>query len=159
MLPIDHHIQNALDKFNREMKGLNQGVTIPSLAGQPSKARPDVDCPEMVDCHRNFRKGREMLKRITHKGPSKHTALNGSLTRRGPCLLRPLCPRLCQLKKKSPGFRSGPGSLITIFKHRRAARARGGDSGQRLMLPSRLRVPLGVEQAPFGLGMAPGKQA
>ena len=25
MLPIDHHIQNALYKFNREMRRLNQG--------------------------------------------------------------------------------------------------------------------------------------
>ena len=65
MLTIDHHVQNALYKFNREMKGLNQGAT------------------EMVNCHRNFRKEQEMLKRITHKRPSKHTALNGSLTRRG----------------------------------------------------------------------------
>ena len=38
-------------------------------------------------------------------------------------MLRPLCPRLCQLKRNSPGFRSGPGSLITTFKHRRSARA------------------------------------
>jgi hypothetical protein len=57
-----------------------------------------------------------MLKRITHKRPSKYTALNGFLTRRGSCSLRPLCPRLCQLKRKSPGFQSGPGSLITTFK-------------------------------------------
>ena len=83
MLTIDHHVQNALYKFNREMKGLNQGATVPSLAGQPSKDGPDVDSPEMVNCHRNFRKEQEMLKRITHKRPSKHTALNGSLTRRG----------------------------------------------------------------------------
>ena len=40
MLPIDHHIQNALYKFNREMKSLNQGPTLPSLAGQPSKDGP-----------------------------------------------------------------------------------------------------------------------
>ena len=33
MLPIDHHIQNALYKFNREMKDLNQEATVPSLAG------------------------------------------------------------------------------------------------------------------------------
>ena len=83
MLPIGHHMQNALYKFNREMKGLNQGATVPSLAGQPSKDRPDVYCPEMVNCYRNFLKRQEMLKRITHKRPSKHTALNGSLTRRG----------------------------------------------------------------------------
>ena len=83
MLTIDHHVQNALYKFNREMKGLNQGATVPSLAGQPSKDGPDVDCTEMVNCHRNFRKEQEMLKRITHKRPSKHTTLNGSLTRRG----------------------------------------------------------------------------
>ncbi len=93
MLPIDHHVQNALYKFNREMKRLNQGATLPSLAGQPSKDGPDVDRPEMVNwlyqasvnclCHRNFRKEQEMLKRITHKRPSKHTALNGFLTRRG----------------------------------------------------------------------------
>jgi len=83
MLPIDHHIQNALYKFNREMKDLNQGATVPSLAGQPSKDGPDVEFLEMVNCHRNFRKEQEMLKRITHKRPSKHTALNGSLTRRG----------------------------------------------------------------------------
>ncbi len=25
MLPIDHHVQNTLYKFNREMKRLNQG--------------------------------------------------------------------------------------------------------------------------------------
>ena len=25
MLPIDHHVQNALYKFNREMKRANQG--------------------------------------------------------------------------------------------------------------------------------------
>jgi hypothetical protein len=93
MLPIDHHVQTALYKFNREMKRLNQGPTLPSLAGQPSKDGPDVDRREMVKwlyrvivngrCHRNFRKEREMLKRITHKRPSKHTALNGFLTRRG----------------------------------------------------------------------------
>src|ERR1700756_3890618 len=83
MLPIDHHIQNALYKFNREMKGLNKGETVPSLTGQPSKDGPDVDRPEMVNCHRNFRKEQEMLKRITHKRPSKHTASNGFLTRRG----------------------------------------------------------------------------
>ena len=35
-------------KFNREMKRLNQGATLPSLAGQPSKDGPDVDRPEMV---------------------------------------------------------------------------------------------------------------
>jgi len=80
MLTIDHHVQNALYKFNREMKDLNQGVTVP---GQPSKDGPDVDCPEMVNCHRNFRKDQEILKRITHKWPSKHPALNGFLTRRG----------------------------------------------------------------------------
>ncbi len=82
MLPIDHHVQNALYKFNREMKRSNQEATLPSLAGQPSKDGPDVDRPEMVKwlyrasanclCHRN-----------THKRPSKHTALNGFLTRRG----------------------------------------------------------------------------
>ena len=83
MLTIDHHVQNALYKFNREMKGLNQGATVPSLAGQPSKDGPNVDCPEMVNRHRNFRKEQEMLKRTTHKRPSNHTALNGSLTRRG----------------------------------------------------------------------------
>ena len=76
MLPIDHHIQNALYKFNREMKDLNQGATVPSLAGQPSKDGPDVEFLEMVNCHRNFRKEQEMLKRITHKWPSKYTALN-----------------------------------------------------------------------------------
>jgi hypothetical protein len=60
MLPIDHHIQNAFYKFNREMEGLNQGATVPSLTGLlPS-----------------FRKEQEMLKRITHKWPSKYTALN-----------------------------------------------------------------------------------
>ena len=48
MLPIDHHVQNTLYKFNREMKRLNQGATAPSLAGQPSKDGPDVDRPEMV---------------------------------------------------------------------------------------------------------------
>ena len=83
MLTIDHHVQNTLYKFNPEMKGLNQGATVPSLAGQPSKDGPNVDCPEMVNCHRNFRKEQEMLKRIKHKRPSNHTALNGSLTRRG----------------------------------------------------------------------------
>jgi len=93
MLPIDHHVQNTLYKFNREMKHLDQGGTVPSLAGQPSKDGPDVDRPEMVKwrhraivnrlCQRNFRKDQEMLKRITHKRPSKHTALNGFLTRRG----------------------------------------------------------------------------
>jgi hypothetical protein len=31
-------------------------------------------------------------------------------------LLRPLCPRLCQLKRNSPDFQSGPGSLIATFK-------------------------------------------
>ena len=67
MLTTDHHVQNALYRFNREMKGLNQGATVPSLTGLlPS-----------------FRKEQEMLKRITHKRPSKYTALNGSLTRRG----------------------------------------------------------------------------
>jgi hypothetical protein len=70
MLPIDYHVQNTLYKFNREMKRLDQGGTVPSLPGQPSKDGLDVDRPEMV-------------KRITHKRPSKHTALNGSLTRRG----------------------------------------------------------------------------
>ena len=84
MLPIDHHVQNTLYKFNREMKRLNQGATLPSLAGQPSKDGPDVDRPSVnCLCHRNFRKEQEMLKRITHKRPSKHTALNGFLTRRG----------------------------------------------------------------------------
>ena len=83
MLPIDHHVQNGLYEFDREMKRLNQGATIPSLDGQPSKDRPDVDCPEMVNCHRNFRKEQEILKRITHTRPSKHRALNGFLTRRG----------------------------------------------------------------------------
>jgi hypothetical protein len=93
MLPIDHHVQKALYKFNREMTRLNQGATLPSLAGQLSKDGPDVDRPEMVKwldrasvnclCHRNFRKEQDMLKRITHKRPSKHTALNGFLTRRG----------------------------------------------------------------------------
>ena len=86
MLTIDHHVQNALYKFNREMKGLNQGATVPSLAGQPSKDGPDVEFLEMVNCHRNFRKEQEMLKRITHKRPSKQigeNGLNGSLTRRG----------------------------------------------------------------------------
>src|ERR1700746_1843892 len=49
----------------------------------PSKDGPDVDRPEMVKwphraivnrlCQRNFRKDQEMLKRITHKRPSKHT--------------------------------------------------------------------------------------
>ena len=82
MLTIDHHVQDALYKFNREMKGLNQGATVPSLAGQPSKDGPGVEFLEMVNCHRNFRKEQEMLKRITHKRPSNHTALNGSLTRR-----------------------------------------------------------------------------
>jgi len=88
MLPIDYHVQNALNKFNREMKRLNQGATLTSLTGQPSKDGPDVDRPEMRAsvnclCHRNFRKEQEMLKRITHKRPSKHTALNGFLRRRG----------------------------------------------------------------------------
>jgi hypothetical protein len=83
MLTIDHYVQNELYKFNREMKGLNQGATVPSLAGQPLKDGPDVDCPEMVNYHRNFRKEQGMLKRITHSKPSKHTASNGSLTRRG----------------------------------------------------------------------------
>ena len=84
MLPINHHVLNALYKFNREMKCLNQGATLPSLAGQPSKDGPDVDRPSVnCLCHRNFRKEQEMLKRITHKKPSKHTALNGFLTRRG----------------------------------------------------------------------------
>ena len=84
MLPIDHHVLNALNKFNREMKRLNQGATLPSLAGLPSKDGPDVDRPSVnCLCHRNFRKEQEMLKRITHKRPSKHTALNGFLTRRG----------------------------------------------------------------------------
>jgi hypothetical protein len=31
-------------------------------------------------------------------------------------VLRPLCPRLCQLKRNYPGFQSGSGSLITTFK-------------------------------------------
>ena len=48
MLPIDHHVQNTIYKFNREMKLLNQGATVPSLTGQPSKDDPDVDRPEMV---------------------------------------------------------------------------------------------------------------
>jgi hypothetical protein len=48
MLSIDHHVQNTLYKFNREMKRLNQGATLPSLAEQPSKDGPDVDRPEMV---------------------------------------------------------------------------------------------------------------
>jgi hypothetical protein len=93
MLPIDHHVQNTIYKFNREMKLLNQGATVPSLTGQPSKDDPDVDRPEMVKwlyraivnclCQRNFRKERKMLKRITHKRLSKHTASDGSLTRQG----------------------------------------------------------------------------
>jgi hypothetical protein len=71
MLTIDHHVQSALYKFNREMKHLNQGEgQVPCQAGQPSKDGPDVDLPEMV-------------KWISHKRPSKHTALNGFLTRRG----------------------------------------------------------------------------
>jgi|ERR1700730_17068337 hypothetical protein len=70
MLTIDHHVQKALDKFNREMKRLNQGETVSSLAGQPSEAGPNVDRPEIV-------------KRIAHKMPSKDTALNSFLTRRG----------------------------------------------------------------------------
>lgn len=86
MLPIDHHVQNALYKFNREMKPLNLGATLPSLAGQPSKDGPDVDRPEMdkwpYRASVNW-KEQEILKRITHKRPSKHTALNGFLTRRG----------------------------------------------------------------------------
>jgi len=49
MLPIDHHVQNALYKFNREMKRLNQGATVRSLARQPSKDGHDVDRPEMVE--------------------------------------------------------------------------------------------------------------
>ncbi len=76
MLPIDHHVQNALSKFNREM-------TLSSLAGQPSKDGPDVDRPSVNCLHKNFRKEQEMLKTITHKRPSKHTALNGFLARRG----------------------------------------------------------------------------
>jgi len=48
MLSIDHHVQNAIYKFNRKMKRLKQEVTGPSLAGQPSKEGPDVDRPEMV---------------------------------------------------------------------------------------------------------------
>jgi hypothetical protein len=84
MLTIDHHVQSAFYKFNREMKHLNQGEgQVPCQAGQPSKDSPDVDCPEMVNCHRNFRKEQEILKRSAHKRPSKHTALNGSLMRRG----------------------------------------------------------------------------
>ena len=71
MLTIDHHVQSALYKFNREMKHLNQGEgQVPCQAGQPSKDGPDVDRPEMV-------------KWISHKRPSKHTALKGFLTRRG----------------------------------------------------------------------------
>ena len=34
MLPIDYHVQNALYKFNREMKRLTR-ATVLSLAGQP----------------------------------------------------------------------------------------------------------------------------
>jgi hypothetical protein len=85
MLTINHHVQSTLYKFNREMKHLNQGEgQVPCQAGQPSKDGPDVDRPSVnCLCHRNFRKEQEMLKRITHKRPSKHTALNGSLTRRG----------------------------------------------------------------------------
>jgi hypothetical protein len=76
MLPIDHHVQNALSKFNRDMKRLNQGATLPSLAGQPSKDGPDVGRPSVnCLCHRSFRKEQKML--------SKHPSLNGFLTRRG----------------------------------------------------------------------------
>jgi hypothetical protein len=93
MLPIDHHVQNALYKFNREMKRLNQGATAPSLAGQPSKDGRDVDRPEMVKwlyraivnclCHRNFRKEQEMLKRITHEKAVEAHSVKWLLTRRG----------------------------------------------------------------------------
>ena len=85
MLTIDHHVQSALYKFNREMKHLNQGEgQVPCEAGQPSKDGPDVDRPSVnCLCHRNFRKEQEMLNRITHKRSSKHTALNGFRTRRG----------------------------------------------------------------------------
>ena len=62
MLPIDYNVQHALDSFNRDMC-LEHGSKVPSPAG--------------------FRKEQEMLKRITHKEPSKHTALNDSLTRQG----------------------------------------------------------------------------
>jgi hypothetical protein len=41
MLTIDHHVQSALSKFNREMKDLNQGEgQVPCQAGQPSKDGP-----------------------------------------------------------------------------------------------------------------------
>ena len=85
MLTIDHHVQSALYKFNREMKHLNQGEgQVPCQAGQPSKDGPDVDRPSInCLCPRTFRKEQEMLKRITHKRPSKHPALKGFLTRRG----------------------------------------------------------------------------
>ena len=62
MLPIDYNVQHALYSFNRDMC-LKHGSKVPSPAG--------------------FRKEQGMLKRITHRGPSKHTASNGSLTRRG----------------------------------------------------------------------------
>jgi hypothetical protein len=126
MLPINHHVQNALYKFNREMKRLNQGATLPSLAGQPSKDGPDVDRPEMDKwlyrasvyrlCHRNFRKEQEMLKRITHKRPSKHTALNGFLTRRGVLFAKATLSSFLSTEEKLSRLSIGTWILIATFK-------------------------------------------
>ena len=126
MLPIDHHVQNALSKFNREMKRLNQGATLPSLAGQPSKDRPNVDRPEMVKwlsraivdclCQRNFRKEQKMLKRITHKRLSKHTSLNGFLTRRGVLFAKATLSSFLSTEEKLSRLSIGTWILIATFK-------------------------------------------
>jgi hypothetical protein len=93
MLTIDHHVQSALYKFNREMKHLNQGEgQVPCQAGQPSKDGFDGDRPGMVKClyrtmltafsTQNCRKEQEMLRKILDKRASKRSSLNGSLTTR-----------------------------------------------------------------------------
>ena len=48
MLPIDHHVQHALYKFNRDMKRLNHGTTVPPLAGQRRKGGCDHERPGLV---------------------------------------------------------------------------------------------------------------
>ena len=65
-------------------------------------------------------------------------------------MLRPLCPRLCQLKRNSPGFRSGPGSLITTFKHRRSARAPEAIQAGAFMFSGRYTyMPLETSRSPL----------
>jgi hypothetical protein len=45
METINHHVQHALYKFNREMKRLDHGTKLPSPAGQRSKGGSGGDRP------------------------------------------------------------------------------------------------------------------